>query len=55
MQCSFDVLIGLNDSDLLSVLPEDISLRVLFAPTEDHKDLLKTRMSEMKSGKSLCF
>jgi len=41
---------SLDNSDLLSILPEDIKLRVLFEPAEDHKDLLKTRMSEMKSG-----
>jgi hypothetical protein len=48
-------VLGLNSSDPLSVLPEDISLRVLFEPDEDHKDLLKTNISEMKRGKSLCF
>jgi uncharacterized phage infection (PIP) family protein YhgE len=55
MQCSFDVLIDLKNSDPLSVLPENMSLTVLFAPAKDHKDLLKTRMSEMRSGKSLRF
>ena len=54
ISCSH-VPIGLNNSDPLSVLPEDISLRVLFGPDEDHKNLLKTRMSEMKSGKFLHF
>ena len=49
------VLIGLEANDLLSILPDDISLRVLFEPAKDYKDLLRTRMSEMKSGKSLRF
>jgi hypothetical protein len=46
-------VLGLIGSDRLSVIPEDISLTVLFEPDEDHKDLLKTNMSEMKSGRSL--
>lgn len=48
-------VLGLNGSDPLSILPEDISLKVLFEPDEDHKDLLKTNISEKKSGKSLFF
>ncbi|KAF8799462.1 hypothetical protein BYT27DRAFT_7201519 [Phlegmacium glaucopus] len=41
---------SLDNSDNLSILPKDISLRVLFGPAEGHKDLVKTHMSEMKRG-----